>query len=313
MPGAGYQFSNWSGAATGSTNPVSVTMDGNNKVVTAHTVPTSVLIAPSGALTSWGNTFSWTGLSGSTYYLLEVYDVGSDTRILREWFSAGTACTGLNCTASPGSLASLSNGSYRWRIQQYGSTTGPWSDYAYFTLSVPCYTLTTNVSPAGTGVIKNSTATNCTTGGGTGGYRPGTVVKLTAAPNIGYLFGNWSGDAAGSSNPIWITMDGNKSVTANIPVVVLGAPSGALSSWGNTFSWTGVSGSTYYLLEVYNVGSDTRILREWYSVGTACTGMSCTASPASLASLSTGSYKWRIQQYGPTTGPWTDFMGFSLP
>lgn len=51
--------------------------------------------------------------------------------------------------------------------------------------------------------------------GGDGKYANGTVVTLTAMPAGGFLFSNWSGNVSGSTNPTTITMDGNKSVTAN--------------------------------------------------------------------------------------------------
>jgi uncharacterized repeat protein (TIGR02543 family) len=43
----------------------------------------------------------------------------------------------------------------------------------------------------------------------------GTQVTVTAGNNYGYEFNNWSGDASGTANPITITMDSDKSVTAN--------------------------------------------------------------------------------------------------
>jgi uncharacterized repeat protein (TIGR02543 family) len=46
-------------------------------------------------------------------------------------------------------------------------------------------------------------------------YDHGASVQLTAAPATGYHFVDWGGDAGGTANPITITMDGNKNVTAN--------------------------------------------------------------------------------------------------
>ena len=40
-------------------------------------------------------------------------------------------------------------------------------------------------------------------------------MQLTANPASGYNFSQWSGDASGSTNPITVTMDGDKSVTAD--------------------------------------------------------------------------------------------------
>ncbi len=49
-------------------------------------------------------------------------------------------------------------------------------------------------------------------------YSYGTTVELTATPSGGYTFTGWSGDATGSTNPLTITMDGNKNITANFSI-----------------------------------------------------------------------------------------------
>jgi len=68
------------------------------------------------------------------------------------------------------------------------------------------YTLTTNINPVGTGiVIKNPNMT---------AYPSGEVVQLTAEPITGWQFDHWSGDLTGSTNPVSITMNGNKIITA---------------------------------------------------------------------------------------------------
>jgi uncharacterized repeat protein (TIGR02543 family) len=46
-------------------------------------------------------------------------------------------------------------------------------------------------------------------------YHYGDVVQLTATPDAGWTFANWSGDATGTANPVSVTMNGNRSVTAN--------------------------------------------------------------------------------------------------
>jgi chitinase len=55
-------------------------------------------------------------------------------------------------------------------------------------------------------------------------YAHGRIVTLTAVADLDWVFTDWSGDASGSDNPIAITMDGDKLVTAtfspgNIPGV----------------------------------------------------------------------------------------------
>jgi uncharacterized repeat protein (TIGR02543 family) len=49
-------------------------------------------------------------------------------------------------------------------------------------------------------------------------YAPGTQVTLTANPATAYLFTGWSGNLTGTTNPVTITMDSNKTITANFTV-----------------------------------------------------------------------------------------------
>lgn len=50
-----------------------------------------------------------------------------------------------------------------------------------------------------------------------GGYTfaKGTELQITASPSPGWHFSHWSGDASGSANPINITMNNDKNITAN--------------------------------------------------------------------------------------------------
>jgi hypothetical protein len=62
---------------------------------------------------------------------------------------------------------------------------------------------------------------NATTGGttvpspGSYLYKSETVITVQALPYTHYQFNNWSGHASGSANPVSVTVDSNKSVTAN--------------------------------------------------------------------------------------------------
>ncbi len=76
-------------------------------------------------------------------------------------------------------------------------------------LPVPDYTLTVNTVGQGSVTLDPP--------GGT--YPEGTVVTLTATPDSGWKFDNWSGDLSGSTNPTTITMDSDKTVTANFSEV----------------------------------------------------------------------------------------------
>ncbi len=50
---------------------------------------------------------------------------------------------------------------------------------------------------------------------GNGYYEFGSTVTVTAAPDPGYLFTGWSGDASGTTNPLAVLMDADKTITAN--------------------------------------------------------------------------------------------------
>ncbi|WP_374688889.1 DUF1349 domain-containing protein [Promineifilum sp.] len=52
-------------------------------------------------------------------------------------------------------------------------------------------------------------------------YAVGEQVTLTAEPALGYMFTGWGGDATGTTNPLIISMDGNKTISATFAVAPL--------------------------------------------------------------------------------------------
>jgi hypothetical protein len=96
------------------------------------------------------------------------------------------------------------------------------------------YTLTVNVYPEGSGTI---TINN------TGPYHYGDTVLLEAVPADGWYFACWSGDLTGSANPATITVDGNKTITANFTRVIFqsGYETGDFSEWTGTSATSGDS------------------------------------------------------------------------
>ena len=50
---------------------------------------------------------------------------------------------------------------------------------------------------------------------GAGEYPPGATATLTATPSPGYLFGGWTGDASGTTNPLSVSMDSDKLIGAS--------------------------------------------------------------------------------------------------
>jgi uncharacterized repeat protein (TIGR02543 family) len=62
-------------------------------------------------------------------------------------------------------------------------------------------------------------------------YDSNSTVQLTATPAPGNTFTGWSVDASGTTNPLTVTMDGNKNITANFTLVPSGiAPVDLLSN-----------------------------------------------------------------------------------
>ncbi|MDP3002737.1 MAG: ice-binding family protein, partial [Bacteroidales bacterium] len=88
-------------------------------------------------------------------------------------------------------------------------------------------------------------------------YNYGTTVTLTPTPNTGYTFTSWSGDATGSANPLTVTMDANKNITANFTLntyslnvvalngVVVKNPDQTAYDHGTTVTLTATANSGY--------------------------------------------------------------------
>ena len=188
-PGSGYSFSNWTGDASGTANPVTVTMNGN-KTVTA----TFTLIPP-------------------TQYTLTVNIVGSGSVAKNPNKSSYNQGEQVQLTATPVSGYSFSN----WTGDASGTANpvtvtmnGNKTVTATFTLIPPTqYTLTVNIVGSGS-VAKNPNKSS---------YNQGEQVQLTATPVSGYSFSNWTGDASGTANPVTVTMNGNKTVTATFTLI----------------------------------------------------------------------------------------------
>ncbi len=83
-----------------------------------------------------------------------------------------------------------------------------------------------------------------------GSFAWGSVVTLEAVPVAGWQFANWSGDLAGSTNPDTVTMNADKSVTANFAQIihtldVSGIGNGSITvdgtpqslPWSGSFAW----------------------------------------------------------------------------
>ncbi|MBV6501498.1 MAG: hypothetical protein CJBNEKGG_04011 [Prosthecobacter sp.] len=80
-------------------------------------------------------------------------------------------------------------------------------------------------------------------------YTPGSTVSVKATPAVGYYFSGWSGAAAGTENPLTVTMTANKSLIANFTA----APPNTYTLSVNTSTRGAVSKSPDQAF--YNAGS----------------------------------------------------------
>jgi uncharacterized repeat protein (TIGR02543 family) len=296
VPIAGYQFASWSGGLAGTTNPSPITLYGDT-TITANFVQIeyslAITVSPSqgGTVTKLPNqatyhlndhvTLTATANAGYTFAGFSGDITGASPATITIDRNAQVTATftqlqyTLTTTANPlagGSIQRSSQGPYHlndavtltavpatgyaftgWDGALSGSTnpapltiTGNMVVTANFAPIV--VTLTTNISPAGTGAI---------TPNNPGPYHYGDTVQLTAVPNNGYSFGQWSQDATGTTNPVTITLNGNKQVTATFtqnPTQVLltsGFDGSGLQwqvgwdDWGNNGPWN-VQTNQYY-------------------------------------------------------------------
>ena len=144
-----------------------------------------------------------------------------------------------------------SNGTYRWQAQsgdgEVGSGMTDWWRLTY--TQTLCYTLTADVAPDTAGTIALDPQPNCTTTLAALNtpraatttlaqyqYTDGTVVNLTATPNTGYTFSQWSGDVTGTTSPISITVTVTKNVVANFAPVCYSLMTGVTPTGSGSIS-----------------------------------------------------------------------------
>jgi uncharacterized repeat protein (TIGR02543 family) len=229
----GYHFTGWTGDVTGTNNPVSVTMN-RAKSATAHFVLNVITVRTDRATVSvpeGGSANFQVKLSaqptGNTVVTVARASGDSDITV-----SGGASLT--FSTANWGSYQTVTlaaaedngenlNGSAAITCSASGATAALVNAVEAdddFTLAVT--SLYGDVSP-------NPDATY---------YDNGTVVILTATANSYCSFKNWTGDLAGTNNPASLTMNGNKSVTANYNLVLPGVlPPRAIGKKSFTARW----------------------------------------------------------------------------
>ena len=224
-----------------------------------------------------GNLTSWNGQAppysnGTPPTGCEVEWWASNNQVTLTQISNGSLSISTNGTLGPGGTTQITSGSFCYMYPvnssysggvltlslSYGATmygtqsvwaygadangwpTLPWVQVGSVTISSGAqYSLTTAVNPLGAGTITLTPAG--------GPYNPGTQVAVQANPSSGYTFSSFSGDLSGSTNPQYLTMNRNMSVTANFTAATP-AISGLTVSGSSTVSGVPVSsGGVVYL------------------------------------------------------------------
>ncbi|TMQ71520.1 MAG: hypothetical protein E6K81_09890, partial [Candidatus Eisenbacteria bacterium] len=202
-PGAGSNFTAWSGAASGSTNPVTVTMTANQAVTATFTLKQWTLTASAGS----NGTISPSGAVVVDHGTNQTFTITPDLH----YHVADVLVDG----ASVGAVTTYA----------FSNVTANHTVAASFTIDT--YTLT--VSLVGSGTVAKSPDLAA--------YGWGSTVQLTASPASGSAFAGWSGAATGTAVPVTLTMDADKAVTAHFTVAqVLQVTAATFPSYGSGLS-----------------------------------------------------------------------------
>lgn len=210
-PAAGYRFSGWSGALSGTQTPVSVSMTAN-KTITANFVPVYQLTA----IAMPGGAVAWSPAGAS-------FSIGATVTV------TATPAAGFSFSGWTGAATGNQN-PLPLVMNANKSVTANFARFSLLNLS----------STAGGSVSSSPGGTN---------FVPGTVITLTAKTNAGYVFAGWTGDLVGLQNPIALAMNSGKTIAANFVrtyQLSVGAQSGGIvasSPAGTNF----VAGSTVTL------------------------------------------------------------------
>ena len=233
-PNVGYTFDNWTEneVVVSTSANYEFILTGNRTLVANYSlIPGTQFDVNTSALPIAGGT---TNGSGS-------FDAGTDVTVTA---TANTGYSFVNWTVAGVEVST--NATYTFAL---GANTTLVANFEVVN------TFSLNVTAAHGTVVKNPD--NLT-------YNNGDIVELTATPDSGYEFNSWSGDATGSNNPLTVTMNGNKNITANFYLIAATGsyPAGVVLGSAGDFAILGGSG-------VSNTGTSTVITGDVGSFPTA--------------------------------------------
>jgi len=277
-PASNFQFSNWSGDLSGSTNPQSITMNAPHTVTAVFAQPVSVTVTSSpfplsvvvdGNPVTTPQTFSWFPGSNHTVSASSPQGVGT-RRVFASWSDSGAQSHSITVGASGGT---------------------------YIAIYSTQFLLTSSVSPSGGGSVAAAPASPT----GDGYYDPGKLVQLTASTNAGFKFTGWSGDLSGTANPGVLTMNAPHTATANfastagitvttIPAGLQAIVDGQTITTPQSFSWAPGTNHTLNVPSPQGSGGTIQVFSTWSDSGAQSHSVTAPASPTTYTATFAPNY-----------------------